>query len=62
MVRRVGPTVLFGLSTAKGAFTEEIVRHMAPIGEWRRSSRSPIRPPAPRKTPPTPPAGWTAGP
>ncbi|MFJ8137844.1 NAD-dependent malic enzyme [Streptomyces sp. NPDC096013] len=29
VVRRVEPTVLIGLSTAKGAFTEEIVRHMA---------------------------------
>ncbi|MFJ2828432.1 malic enzyme-like NAD(P)-binding protein [Streptomyces sp. NPDC087263] len=33
MVRRAEPTILFGLSTAKGAFTEEIVRHMAPAGE-----------------------------
>jgi malate dehydrogenase (oxaloacetate-decarboxylating) len=29
VVRRVEPTVLIGLSTAKGAFTEEIVRQMA---------------------------------
>ncbi|GAB2826549.1 NAD-dependent malic enzyme [Streptomyces daliensis] len=29
VVRRVSPTVLIGLSTARGAFTEDIVRHMA---------------------------------
>ncbi|MCK8437145.1 NAD-dependent malic enzyme [Streptomyces sp. D2-8] len=29
VVRRVGPTALIGLSTAHGAFTEEIVRQMA---------------------------------
>jgi malate dehydrogenase (oxaloacetate-decarboxylating) len=29
VVRRAEPTVLIGLSTAKGAFTEEVVRHMA---------------------------------
>ncbi|MFG2378645.1 NAD-dependent malic enzyme [Streptomyces sp. NPDC048504] len=33
VVRRVEPTVLIGLSTAKGAFTEEIVRHMASMCE-----------------------------
>ncbi|WP_078947615.1 NAD-dependent malic enzyme [Streptomyces griseus] len=31
VVRRVEPTVLIGLSTAKGAFTEEIVRQMASV-------------------------------
>ncbi len=60
VVRRVEPTVLIGLSTAKGAFTEEIVRHMASTCE--RPVIFPLSNPTshPRPTPPTSPAGRTA--
>lgn len=54
------PTVLFGLPTTKGAFTEEIVRHMAPAGE--RPVIFPLSNPTSRsEADPADPAYWTDG-
>ena len=60
VVANARPTILIGLSTAAGAFSESIVRRMAADTERPIIFPSRTRPHAPRPTPPTSPAGRTA--